>query len=37
MKFLSRDFDLESISAFLRALSSIYEQAARSAASSKGI
>ena len=37
MKFLSRDFDLESLTAFLRTLSSVYEQAARSAASSRGI
>lgn len=37
MQFLSRDLDLESLSASLRALSSVYEQAARSAASSRGI
>ena len=37
MRFLSRDFDLESITAFLRTLSSVYEQAARSAASAPGI
>ena len=37
MKFLSRDFDLEAMTAFLRTLSSVYEQAARSAASARGI
>jgi predicted MarR family transcription regulator len=37
MKFLSKDFDLEALTAFLRTLSSVYEQAARSAASARGI
>ena len=37
MKHLSRDFDLENLTAFLRTLSSVYEQAARSAASARGI
>jgi len=37
MKFLSRDFDLEALTAFLRTLTSIYEQAARSAASARGL
>ena len=37
MKFLSKDFDLEALTGFLRTLSSVYEQAARSAASARGI
>ena len=37
MKFLTRDFDLETLTAFLRTLSSVYEQAARSAASARGL
>jgi predicted MarR family transcription regulator len=37
MQFLSRDFNLESLAACLRILSSAYEQAARSAASARGI
>jgi predicted MarR family transcription regulator len=37
MKFLSRDFDLEALTNFLRTLSSVYEQAARSAASARGL
>jgi predicted MarR family transcription regulator len=37
MKFLSKDFDVEALTAFLRTLSSVYEQAARSAASARGI
>jgi predicted MarR family transcription regulator len=37
MKFLSRDFDLESLSSSLRALSGVYEQAARAAASARGL
>jgi predicted MarR family transcription regulator len=37
MKFISRDVDLETLSATLRALSGVYEQAARAAASSRGL
>jgi predicted MarR family transcription regulator len=37
MKFLSKDFYLEALTGFLRTLSSVYEQAARSAASARGI
>jgi hypothetical protein len=36
MKFLSRDFDLEFLTSSLRALSGVYEQAARAAASARG-
>jgi predicted MarR family transcription regulator len=37
MKLIPQDFDLESLSNALRTLSSVYEQAARSAASARGI
>jgi predicted MarR family transcription regulator len=37
MKFIARDHNLESMSVFLRALSGVYEQAARAAASSRGV
>ena len=37
LQFLSRDFNLETLTASLRTLSSAYEQAARSAASARGL
>lgn len=37
LQFLSRDFNLEALTASLRTLSSAYEQAARSAASARGL
>ena len=37
LKLVGHDYDLESLGALLRALSGVYEQAARSAASARGI
>jgi predicted MarR family transcription regulator len=37
LQFLSREFNLEALTASLRTLSSAYEQAARSAASARGL
>jgi predicted MarR family transcription regulator len=37
MQFISHEHDLKSLNTLLRALSGVYEQAARSAASAKGI
>jgi predicted MarR family transcription regulator len=37
MQFISRDHDLKALNVMLRALSGVYEQAARSAASARGL
>jgi predicted MarR family transcription regulator len=37
MQFISREHDLKSLNTLLRALSGVYEQAARSAASARGL